>query len=298
MSDLSGAARRLRTHRDVWGPTARDAGDVAVSGVQSGGVAPGPAAFVAAARARGLSARTLEAYTWALSKLPEDTSTEGLELALGSLTGLGSVSRRDVWRRWRTYYRWRVRRYGAPDPTAVIAPPRVRPRLPLALDWPTTQEVVRGAATRRDRVLLLLLLDTGLRIGEVAGLRPEDLQQDGVGRWTLRVVGKVGERQVPVSREVVQQLTGLLPWSVTLWGVKRAIIRCMRRAGVTRGSCHALRHTFAKHYLVRGGDLFSLQAILGHQDIKSTRIYVELARSDVARQHAQFSPALALLAGA
>ena len=53
---------------------------------------------------------------------------------------------------------------------------------------------------------------------------------------------------------------------------------------------HTLRHTFGRQYIVNGGDLVSLQRILGHSNIQTTRIYAELDMRDVVRQHHKFSP--------
>ncbi|WP_068615359.1 tyrosine-type recombinase/integrase [Paenibacillus tuaregi] len=57
-----------------------------------------------------------------------------------------------------------------------------------------------------------------------------------------------------------------------------------------RVSPHTFRHTFVKLYLMNGGDLFSLQKILGHHDISMVRKYVQLNNRDLQEQHAQNSP--------
>jgi hypothetical protein len=57
-----------------------------------------------------------------------------------------------------------------------------------------------------------------------------------------------------------------------------------------RTNPHTFRHTFAKLYLLNGGDLFSLQKILGHTTLDMVRRYVNLDTDEVKRQHAQASP--------
>jgi integrase/recombinase XerD len=62
--------------------------------------------------------------------------------------------------------------------------------------------------------------------------------------------------------------------------------------GITgvRVSPHTFRHTFAKLYIKNGGDLFTLQKILGHHDISMVRKYVQMSKRDLQEQHEQSSP--------
>lgn len=53
---------------------------------------------------------------------------------------------------------------------------------------------------------------------------------------------------------------------------------------------HMLRHTFGLNYILKGGDAFSLKRIMGHQDIATTMIYVNMSTELVAQQHRKFSP--------
>ena len=58
-----------------------------------------------------------------------------------------------------------------------------------------------------------------------------------------------------------------------------------------RCSPHTLRHSFAVSYLRNGGDVFSLQKMLGHSSLDMTRKYAELSQTDVIDKHRMFSPA-------
>jgi site-specific recombinase XerD len=184
-----------------------------------------------------------------------------------------------------------------------------RPKVPRKLIAPFSDgELQRmlALAGPRERALALLLLDTGLRVAEVAVLRVGDLRPDG----TIRVLGKgAKERMVPLGatarRAVVRYLAGRVgvgpadPLFVgrygerlSLRGIQYAFRRLGRRAGVaTRCSPHTFRHTFARSYLVNGGDVFSLQQILGHTTLDMVRRYVSLSEADLVARHRTASPA-------
>lgn len=66
--------------------------------------------------------------------------------------------------------------------------------------------------------------------------------------------------------------------------------RLTRRSGVERLHAHLLRHTFAVNYLVNGGDVFSLQQILGHTTLDMVRRYINLTNTPVMAQHNRLSP--------
>lgn len=74
--------------------------------------------------------------------------------------------------------------------------------------------------------------------------------------------------------------------------IYRLVANYGRQAGLkgVRCSPHTLRHTMAKNFLLNGGDLFSLQKILGHRSLDVVRLYVNLASEDVKIQHRKHSP--------
>ncbi len=165
----------------------------------------------------------------------------------------------------------------------------------------------------RDYVLLTVLFDTGLRINEALNLTVDDLD---VADRTIIVRADIAKngtsRPVPVSRRTAEILTALIqenrkqfakrsPSNLFLSNNGKPLtynqayerIRLHgENAGITgvRISPHTFRHTFAKLYLMNGGDLFSLQKILGHHDISMVRKYVQLNNRDLQEQHAQNSP--------
>jgi integrase/recombinase XerD len=136
-------------------------------------------------------------------------------------------------------------------------------------------------------------------------LRVGDVRPDG----TLHVVGKgAKERIEPLGTTARRALVRYLgtrarasatdslftgrQGALSQRGTQQAIARLGRRAGVdTRCSPHTFRHTFARGYLVNGGDVFSLQQILGHATLDMVRRYVTLSEADLVSRHRAASPA-------
>ncbi len=163
----------------------------------------------------------------------------------------------------------------------------------------------------RDWTMILMLLDTGLRASELTGLTVVDVNLvDGL----MKVYGKGNkERVVPVGTRVQRAVWKYLerhrpqpanPLCPTLFltatgnpittdRLRTIIEKYARRAGIegVRCSPHTFRHTCAISYLRNGGDVFSLQRILGHSSLEIVRIYVNLAEADIKACHRRFSPA-------
>ena len=75
------------------------------------------------------------------------------------------------------------------------------------------------------------------------------------------------------------------------WGLQRLVRRQLRPASFTpKLGPHLLRHTFATQFLLNGGNVFSLQRLLGHENIATTMLYTALSDTLVAEQHRIFSP--------
>lgn len=167
------------------------------------------------------------------------------------------------------------------------------------------------AAGFRDLTMILMLLDTGLRASELTGLTTSNVNlEEGM----VKVFGKGRkERTVPIGAKVQKTLWKYVqkyrpqpasPLCSTLFLIasgkplttdrlRSMVNKYARRAGIegVRCSPHTFRHTFAISYLRNGGDVFSLQRILGHSSLEIVRIYVNLADADIKECHRRFSPA-------
>jgi integrase/recombinase XerC len=144
----------------------------------------------------------------------------------------------------------------------------------------------------RDAAVLALLYGCGLRISEALGLKRGDF----AARDTITVIGKGRkERMVPVLPQVhklIADYVTLCPYDLPeerplFVGAKggplspRVIQLAMARLRGALGLAetatpHALRHSFATHLLARGGDLRSIQELLGHASLATTQIYTEV----------------------
>jgi integrase/recombinase XerC len=184
------------------------------------------------------------------------------------------------------------------------------PRQPKSLPKPlTAKDACRVASAEgqlaeepwiaaRNAAVMALLYGAGLRISEALGLTADVLE--GKGETTIRVTGKGGKTRLvpilPVIGEAVAEYRRLCPYhpdhGQPLFRGARggpldpAIIqREMRRLRGALGlpdtaTPHALRHSFATHLLGRGGDLRTIQELLGHASLSTTQIYtgVDTAR--------------------
>ncbi|OZQ66539.1 tyrosine-type recombinase/integrase [Paenibacillus odorifer] len=177
-----------------------------------------------------------------------------------------------------------------------------RDQVMALLDVPTRSTPVGY----RNYVFLLLILDTGLRLEEAISIGTEDVY------WQERVIKVFGkgrkERFVPFSdllavhmREYLE-LRGESDTSIFFLNIDGQPLR--RRtiqedisdygkiAGIkgVRVSCHTMRYTFARNYVLNGGDVVSLMRIMGHKSLHMAQLYTEMFQADISKQHDKFSP--------
>jgi integrase/recombinase XerD len=277
---------------------------------------------------RALSANTLEAYGRDLAQLSAFArgrarpllALKQADLAefMGHLHERG-LSARSVARAVhavRGLYRFAVREGKLrADPMENLKAPRAFQALPRALTMAQVERLLLAPDVSRplgvrDRALLEVLYATGLRVSELIGLRPGDVDLS-LGVLTCFGKGRK-ERLVPLGREACRWVERYLeearpllsrrrsspPLFVSsrggrlsrmgLWGI-------VRRHAVSAGvesvlTPHVLRHSFATHLLERGADLRALQAMLGHADISTTQIYTHVSRERLRQVYDRFHP--------
>jgi site-specific recombinase XerD len=189
-------------------------------------------------------------------------------------------------------------------------------RLLVACAPPNESGQLTDRATVRSRAILWLLYDTGIRVSELCGLRLSDFDRRHA---VITVRGKGSkERRIALGNNCLRNLVYYLDrhrpgeeeleeWGsageehlflaetrtpLTKNGVEMLFSRLRMRAGITdkRISPHILWHTFAVRYLVLGNDPFSLQELLGHEDMTTVKNYMHMNDETIQAQKRKYSP--------
>jgi integrase/recombinase XerD len=202
------------------------------------------------------------------------------------------------------------------DPAESLTVPSQPQRLPKAIL--SAKEIARLMAAPdmrtgrgyRNRIILEILYDTGIRRAELSDIKLADLDLAG---GYIRITGK-GDKQrvVPVGARVCELIQNYLlfvrpqmvqgedPGCLVLnrWGkrldpngVWAAVRRCIQLAGIKkRVSTHSLRHSCATHMLKNGAPVRHIQEMLGHASINTTQIYTRVTINDLKQVHARYHP--------
>ncbi len=190
----------------------------------------------------------------------------------------------------RTFYRFlKINEYVTDDPSLLVAHPEYQLAAPRILN-PTEYRALRDAARNDARMFAIieLLLQTGIRIGELAELRVEDVRPEGL---YIRPFEKHEERIVPLNRSAREALDRYLKTRpqvaetrvfITKSGrpflirnIRTAVERYFRLAEIKQAKVNDLRHTFIAHHLKHGVSLVLLSKIVGHKRLSTTERYLE-----------------------
>jgi len=216
------------------------------------------------------------------------------------------------YRAMNTFFNWLVNEgYIEKSPMLNIKPPKVPRMVVTPLNKEQITELLRWCGSvsfidLRNRAIILLFLETGLRLAELARIQLNDIDFDNE---TIKVMGKGSkERLVRIGkttqRALLKYILARSDEYPCLWlteerkpmassGIQTMVKRLFRYSGINgvkRGP-HTLRHTAAINYLRNGGDQFTLQIMLGHASLDMTRKYVStLGTEDMIRVHRKASP--------
>ncbi len=214
----------------------------------------------------------------------------------------------------RTFYKYLNRRYGVEnDSIGLVKGPRVKAPLPKPLSLSGAKDIVaegsideRPWIQARNTAVMMLLYGAGLRVSEALSLMPEQLP---LGQ-SLTLTGKGGKTRVvpilPVVNEAIKKYVDLCPYPLEKG---MALFRAVRGGPLSarqvqmdmqilRGflglpetaTPHALRHSFATHLLAGGGDLRTIQQLLGHEDLSTTQRYTGVDVNGLRRVHKAAHP--------
>ncbi len=277
---------------------------------------------------RNYTENTLEAYKhdleWLLrycrqtKQAPWELKIEDLEHFATTLHdyGIGSTSQARILSGVRAFYRYlMIDGYIDNDPTELLESPQLGRNLPTVL---STDEVDAIEASidlskpegQRNKAIIEVLFSCGLRVSELVNLRLSNLYLE---EGFIRVTGKGRkDRLVPISGTAVKELKlwfacrreqnikpgeedyvflnrrgHHLTRTMILIMIKRQAVE----AGITKTiSPHTFRHSFATALLKGGADLRAIQAMLGHEDIGTTEIYMHIDNSQLRKEILEHHP--------
>ncbi|MNQ91860.1 Tyrosine recombinase XerD [compost metagenome] len=267
---------------------------------------------------RGLSRNTLQSYERDLLQFVSYLELQGItcwkdagkmQLAgyLAQLKTLGrasaTLSRIRV--SLRSFFQYMVKeRHLDSDPSVYIEVPKLEKRLPKVLSIHEVEKLLEAPQSQqvngaRDKAMLELLYATGIRVSELVSLNVSDVNLE---MGFIRCIGKAEkERMIPLSGIASRMLqaymqnyrTKLLKRSVdedalfighlgtrmTRQGFWKILKRYASETEIKNEiTPHTLRHSFAAHLIENGADLRSVQEMLGHSDISSTQLYVQVTK--------------------
>jgi len=201
----------------------------------------------------------------------------------------------------RAFFNWAVKRgYIEQNPVRDIEKPKIEKTLPKRLSKQEAMKVLEAAyhhdyrykfEAYRNQAVIATFIFTGLRSKELLSLKLQDVDfENGIIHVQLGKGNK--DRVIPISPRLKAYLSRYITErnklkrtcdnifvstckdaAYTYSGLKRLVANLKKRTGI-HFSAHRLRHTFATLMLENGCDLFSLQKMMGHSDIKTTTLYL------------------------
>lgn len=234
------------------------------------------------------------------------TTTGPLHTWLGSLRGrVAPATLKNHWAAARVFHRWAEATHGCYNPCEAVQPPRQPKTIPVRLSGDDVVRVWRACETDRERLLWLLLVGTGMRIGEVVALRRSRISE----RVITIPDGKVGSREVPVPHPEFHALLAWVGHGDVLFpagrsrhpmgraGLQALWRRMCGRVGIfgRKAGPHAARHGFGLTLLRRSGDRGVVMWAMGHKRIETSLIYAELEPDDVLDIWPDVSPIAGML---
>jgi integrase/recombinase XerD len=278
---------------------------------------------------KALSQNTIDAYRRDLSKFVEYAGKKGLrkptQVKRGDIVDfLGTLYARKLDARSVARHLVSIRQFFRflltdeliqDDPAISVESPKLRQSLPEFLSVEEVERLlaqpdVSTAIGLRDKAMIELLYSAGLRVSELCGLAVDDLHAEA---GSLRCLGKGNkERLVPVGRRALAVIREYLRKArpeilgarsskylfvnrsankLDRIGFWKLLASYGRKAGLRKSlKPHMLRHSFATHLLDRGGDLRSVQLMLGHSDISTTQIYTHVVEERLKKVYKAHHP--------
>ena len=291
--------------------------------------------------AGGYSSVTIDGYIPAITKVidylgdPEagDVTVWELEGFLVHLrdTGVSESTRQYYWKVIKAYFKWASKRKGLgierPDtelemptvPEPDVQPYTEREVKALLKACKETEEAetngresykARRPTALRDQLIILVLLDTGIRVSELCRIQYKDIDLYGqaIHIKAFETGKKSRDRSVYVGAHTMSLLWKMVaenddPENYVFYSsghkrnrpldrnaVDHLLKRLGKKAGISNCGAHRFRHTFAIQYLRNGGDIYTLKRLIGHSSLKMVQRYLQLSEADSQAAHRKASP--------
>ena len=225
---------------------------------------------------------------------PDDIKAFMAKLQKGGYT-LKSISRK--LNSTKTFFRFlKIQEYVTDDPASLVEHPRFETKPPRVLS-PIEYRALRDTARDDWRIaaIIEILLQTGIRIGELSNLKIDDVffgENGKEGNLFVRPQENRGERSVPLNKPAeialkkyleVRPKTGNRTLFITKTGkpllvrnIRTAIDRYYKKAGISGAKVNDMRHTWVAHHLSSGASLVLISKIAGHKRLSTTERYLSL----------------------
>ena len=249
--------------------------------------------FLQDRRARGLSPQTLRFYhgylalfvsrvnqfVFLLTKHDLSTFLDGLSCGPGG--------KHAYFRAIRAFYRWALEDgLIERSPTDRMKAPKVPKPIRHTVPLDAVPTLMAACIEVRDKLIISLLADTGVRRSELAAILVRDID---ASRRTIKIWGKGAmQRLVVYGPTTAMLMADYLPgvrcerlFTIAGWGVEQMLKRLEKATGI-KCNAHAFRRTFATKSVRNGMNLFYVQSLLGHSSLTMTRIYAEQVNSEDA----------------
>ena len=201
------------------------------------------------------------------------------------------------------------------NPFNLISSPKKEKRLPKFLYNDEVEKVFNVPNLNtplgiRDRLILELLYDTGIRVSELVNIKINDINKSNK---TIKILGKGNKERIVMygvyledildkylsygrnsllnSKKNSYLIINAKGENITTRGVRYIIDNIIKKACIkTHATPHTLRHTFATHLLENGADLLTVKELLGHSSLSSTQIYTHVTNERLRNVYLQTHP--------
>jgi integrase/recombinase XerD len=166
---------------------------------------------------------------------------------------------------------------------------KTRPkRLPIDINEDEFTQLLENTPKRRHRIAFLMAFGSGLRLSEVINLDKQDF--DFVtGQLKVRMGKGMKDRIVPIPKGFKEEFLHHIPFEFANRSLQKAFMRACERGGIyikkPSATFHSLRHGFATTCLRKGISLRAIQRMLGHSDLSTTGIYLDLCPEEILEEY-------------